>query len=113
MSLYDAAISEMEEMPSDEAFLKHHVTSFGSRPVRVLTTWHFGLPPATPASVHRERLAFEHDSALAQASWLGLSTNARQTFDYTEGRQYLELDHPKVVLRAIREVLESQAASRR
>ena len=36
----------------DEAYLQQHVTSFGSRPIRVLTTWHFGKPPATPASVH-------------------------------------------------------------
>ncbi|MGC2362616.1 MAG: alpha/beta fold hydrolase [Candidatus Cybelea sp.] len=41
---YDAAISEMEEMPDDWNYLQQHVTSFGSRPVRVLTTWHFGRP---------------------------------------------------------------------
>lgn len=105
-SLYGAAISEMEEMPSDEAYLQQHVTSYGSRPIRVLTTWHFGRPPATPASLHRERLAFEHDSALAQGSWLRLSTNARQVFDYDESRQYLQLDHPGIVLEAIREVLD-------
>ncbi len=106
-SLYAAAISEMAEMSSDEAYLQQHVTSFGSRPVRVLTTWHFGLPPATPASVHRDRLAFEHDSALAQSSWLRLSTNARQIFDYDEGRQYIQLDQPEIVLEAIRDVLDS------
>lgn len=105
-SLYDAAISEMEEMPWDEAYLQQHVTSFGSRPIRVLTTWHFGRPPATPASVHRDRLAFEHDSARAQGSWLRLSTNARQIFDYDESRQYIQLDQPQVVLKAIREVLK-------
>jgi pimeloyl-ACP methyl ester carboxylesterase len=105
-SLYDAAISEMEEMPWDEAYLQHHVTSFGSRPIRVLTTWHFGRPPATPASAHHERLAFEHDSALAQGSWLRLSTNARQVFDYDETGQYIQLDQPQIVLEAIREVLD-------
>jgi pimeloyl-ACP methyl ester carboxylesterase len=104
-SLYDAAISEMEEMPWDEAYLRRHITSFGSRPIRVLTTWHFGRPPATPASVHRDRSAFEHDSARAQGSWLLLSTNARQIFDYDESRQYIQLDRPQVVLEAIREVL--------
>jgi len=107
-SLYDAAISEMEEMPGDEAYLQHHVTSFGSRPIRVLTTWHFGKPPATPASVHNDRMAFEHDSALAQGSWLRLSTNSKQIFDYDEGRQYIQLDHPDIVVDAIREVLNSE-----
>ena len=96
-------------MQWDEAYLQHHVTSFGSRPVRVLTTWHFGRPPATPASVHAERLAFEHDSALAQGSWLRLSTNARQVFDYDETGQYIQLDQPQIVLEAIREVLNHSA----
>jgi len=106
-SLYNAAISEMEEMPWDEAYLQEHVTSFGSRPIRVLTTWHFGRPPATPASVHRDRVAFERDSALAQSSWLTLSTNSRQIFDYDESRQYIQLDHPDIVVKAIREVVKA------
>ena len=110
-SLYDAAISEMEELPWDEAYLQQHITSFGSRPIRVLTTWHFGRPPATPVSVHRERLAFEQDSALAQGSWLRLSTNARQVFDYDESHQYIQLDHPQIVLEAIREVLDTMPGS--
>lgn len=107
LSLYNAAISEMHEMPWDEAYLQHHVTSFGSRPIRVLTTWHFGLPPATPASVHQWHLAFEHASALAQGSWLRLSTNSRQIFDYSEDRQYLQLDHPDTVVAAILDVVET------
>jgi pimeloyl-ACP methyl ester carboxylesterase len=110
-SLYDAAISEMEQMPWDEAYLRQHVTSFGSRPIRVLTTWHFGRPPATPADVHRERIAFERDSARAQSSWLRLSTNSQQIFDYDEGQQYIQLDHPQIVISAIREVLDAMARS--
>lgn len=107
VSLYDAAISEMEQMSSDESYLQQHVASFGSRPIRVVTTWHFGRPPATPPSVHRDRMAFEHDSAQAQASWLRLSTNSQQIFDYDEGRQYIQLDHPQIVLDAIDEVLDA------
>lgn len=106
-SLYDAAISEMEAIPSDEAYLQRHMTSYGSRPIRVLTTWHFGKPPASPASVHSWHVAFEHDSALAQASWLRLSTNSRQIFDYSVSRQYIQLDDPQVVLNAIRDVLDT------
>lgn len=107
VSLYDAMISEMEEMPADESYLKQHVTSYGSRPIRVLTTWHFGRPPSAPASVHSWHVAFEHDSALAQASWLYLSTNSRQIFDYNVGHQYIQLDDPQVVLNAIRDVLDT------
>jgi pimeloyl-ACP methyl ester carboxylesterase len=107
VSLYDAVISEMEENPSDVAYLQRHVTSFGSRPIRVLTTWHYGRPPATPASVHRDSMAFEHESAQAQGRWLSLSTNARQIFDYDESKNYIQLDHPRVVLEAIREVLNA------
>ncbi|MGC2405668.1 MAG: alpha/beta hydrolase [Candidatus Cybelea sp.] len=106
-ALYDAAISEMKEMPDDWRYLQQHVTSFGSRPVRVLTTWHFGRPPAKPADVHRWHIAFERDSARAQASWLALSTNARQLFDYDEGEQYIQLDHPQIILKAIRDVFRS------
>jgi pimeloyl-ACP methyl ester carboxylesterase len=110
--LYDAMISEMEAMPADETYLQQHLTSFGSRPIRVLTTWHFGRPPSSPASVHSSRMAFEHDSSLAQGSWLRLSTNSRQIFDYDVSRQYIQLDDPHVVLQAIHEVLRALPASR-
>jgi pimeloyl-ACP methyl ester carboxylesterase len=109
--LYDAAISEMEEMPWDEAYLQKHKTSFGSRPIRVLTTWHFGRPPASPPSVHRDRMAFEADSARAQASWLRLSTNSRQLFDYNEANRYIQLDRPQIVIGVIREALDALAPS--
>jgi pimeloyl-ACP methyl ester carboxylesterase len=36
-ALYDAVISEMQEMPWDEVYLQQHKRSFGSRPIRVLT----------------------------------------------------------------------------
>jgi hypothetical protein len=113
VSLYDAMISEMEEMFRDEAYLQQHVTSYGSRPIRVLTTWHFGKPPSSPPSVRSWHVAFEHDSARAQASWLRLSTNSRQIFDYSVSRQYIQLDDPQVVLQAIRDALDaSQRASK-
>jgi len=112
VSLYDAMISEMEEMPWDESYLQRHVTSYGSRPIRVLTTWHFGQPPSAPANVRSWHLEFEHDSALAQGSWLRLSTNSRQIFDYKVRRQYIQLDDPQVVLEAIREALDTMQKPR-
>ncbi len=38
VALYDAALSEWEQMPWTEAWLQHHNQSLGSRPIRVLTT---------------------------------------------------------------------------
>ena len=58
---YDAAISEMEEMPDDWSYLQQHGRSFGSRPVRVLTTWHFGRPPQSPPTFVANGL---HSSAI-------------------------------------------------
>ncbi len=107
VSLYDAMISEMEKMSGDQVYLQQHVRSYGSRPIRVLTTWHFGRPPSSPASVHSSRMAFEHDSALAQGTWLELSTNSRQIFDYRVGRQYIQLDDPHVVLEAVHQVIDA------
>ncbi|HMF28292.1 MAG TPA: hypothetical protein VKE42_05935, partial [Candidatus Cybelea sp.] len=56
-------------------------------------------------------VAFEHDSALAQGSWLGLSTNSRQIFDYDVSRQYIQLDDPQVVLQAIHDVVDATRGS--
>ncbi len=64
----------------------------------------------TPAAgVRRERLAFERDSVRAQASWLRLSTDARQVFDYNEYRDYIQLDHPPIILKVIRDVFHTVA----
>jgi hypothetical protein len=38
VALYDAYISEMEEMPRDELYLQQHRRSFGTRPIRIITT---------------------------------------------------------------------------
>lgn len=46
-SIWDTLISELEEVPNVAAYLKEHLTSFGSRPVRVITA---NLPRAPSAS---------------------------------------------------------------
>jgi pimeloyl-ACP methyl ester carboxylesterase len=102
VAMYDAYISEMEEMPRDEVYLQEHRVSFGSRPIRVLTSGYHGfgsLRAQTP-----EDLEYEHVVALAQARWLGLSSNARQIF-VQQSSEYIQFDQPDAVTQAIREVL--------
>src|SRR5246127_4164963 len=81
VAMYDAYLSEMEQTPQDEAYLQQHHRSFGSRPIRVLTSGNHGVghleskPPDTP-----KHLKYEQETTLAQARWLELSSNAKQIF---------------------------------
>src|SRR5438874_13336734 len=53
-AMYDSYASEMEQTPEDETYLHQHNRSFGSRPIRVLTSGNHGVghlerkPPDTP-----------------------------------------------------------------
>jgi pimeloyl-ACP methyl ester carboxylesterase len=112
-ALYDAVVSEMDEMPWDETYLQRHRRSLGARPVRVLTAQnHYYDTSKTPPALHRKHLAGERDEARNQAKWLTLSSNAKQIFAYKSGH-YIELDQPHIVIDAIEDVLrESASASR-
>jgi pimeloyl-ACP methyl ester carboxylesterase len=104
-TLYNEVVSEMQQMPWDEIYLQQHRRSFGSRPLRILTAQnHFYDTAATPAKVHKEHLAMEHDEAQTQARWLLLSSNSRQIFALKSGH-YIELDQPNIVIDAIHDVL--------
>src|ERR1700704_4040209 len=111
VAMYDAYISEMEQMPSDEAYLLQHRRSFGSRPIRVLTSGNHGVghlerkPPDTP-----EHLKYEQETTLAQARWLGLSSNAKQIFARNSS-EYIQFDEPGTVIKAIREVYDQTRRS--
>ena len=104
--MYDAYLSEMEQVPADEAWLQQHRQSLGSRPIRVLTSGNHGVghlerkPPDTP-----EQLKYEEDNTLAQASLLALSSNAKQIFPRNSS-EYIQFDEPETVINAIREVYE-------
>src|ERR1700730_4424864 len=104
VAMYDAYFSEMEQTASDETYLQQHRRSFGSRPIRVLTSGNHGVghlerkPPDTP-----EHLKYEQESTLAQARWLGLSSNAKQIFARNSS-EYIQVDEPETVIHAIREV---------
>jgi pimeloyl-ACP methyl ester carboxylesterase len=105
-AMYDAYMSEMEEMPWDEAWLQQHRRSLGARPIRVLTTGNHGVGhlPAVP-DMDPKQLEYEHQIALAQAHWLSLSSNAKQIF-VRHSSEYIEFDQPDAVVNAVREVYE-------
>ena len=111
--MYDAYISEMEQMAWDEAWLQRHVRSLGSRPVRVITTGNHGVGHLPARDVHDPKhIEYERQIALAQARWLTLSSNAKQIFP-PHSSEYVEFDDPGAVVAAIREVyVQSRAGSR-
>jgi hypothetical protein len=61
VAMYDAYASEIDEMTRDEAYLQQHRRSFGSRPIRVVTSGNHGVghlerkPPDTPEHVKYEQ----------------------------------------------------------
>jgi hypothetical protein len=106
VAMYDADASEMEQTPADEAYLQHHRRSFGSRPVRVLTSGNHGVghldekPPNTPKHVK-----YDQETTLAQARWLGLSSDAKQIFAHNSW-EYIQFDEPETLINAVREVYD-------
>src|SRR5207248_8603827 len=58
VAMYDAYISEMEQMPTDETYLQQLRYSLGSRPILVLSTGNHGvhrLDPARPKSMEQQK----------------------------------------------------------
>ncbi|MBV8727195.1 MAG: hypothetical protein JO233_05365, partial [Candidatus Eremiobacteraeota bacterium] len=112
VALYDAYISEMEEMPWDEAYLKQHRRSFGSRPIVVISTGNHGVGSiATPRAPTLQHLRYEYEVALAQSRWLRLSSNAKQIFA-TNSSEYVTFDEPDTVVDAIRYVRDAVLSRR-
>jgi len=106
LALWDAFISEMQNMPGDELWLQQHRTSFGARPVRVLSSGNHAvghLDTQQPTSL--QHLKYEYDVALAQARWLTLSSDAKQVFT-NRSSEYIQFDQPEVVVAAVREVYD-------
>jgi pimeloyl-ACP methyl ester carboxylesterase len=113
VAMYNAYISEMEQMPADEEYLRQHSRSLGARPIRVLTSGNHGVghlerkPADTPA-----HLDYEKESTAAQARWLALSSDSKQIFAHNSS-EYIQFDEPETVVRAIYEVYESGRKSER
>jgi pimeloyl-ACP methyl ester carboxylesterase len=105
-AMYDAAISEMEQMPWDETWLQQHGHSLGARPVRVLTTGHHAVSRLPDPDAHDPKhIEYERQIKLAQAKWLSLSSNARQIFPENSS-EYIGFDAPDAVAAAIRDVYD-------
>lgn len=106
VAMYDAFISEMEQMATDEAYLKQHRRSLGSRPVRVLSTGNHGVGSvATPRATSLKHLRYEYEVTLAQSRLLDLSSNAKQIFTKNSS-EYVAFDEPDAVVDAVREVYD-------
>jgi pimeloyl-ACP methyl ester carboxylesterase len=104
VTMYDADISEMEQMSWDENYLQTHRRSLGTRPVRVLTSGNHGIGHL-PAPQTPEHFAEEHIFDQAQAKWLTLSSNSKQIFARNSS-EYIQFDAPEVVVNAVREVYD-------
>jgi hypothetical protein len=106
VAMYDAYASEMEQTEADEIYLQQHHRSFGSRPIRVLTSGNHGVghlerkPPDTP-----EHLKYEQETTTAQARWLALSSDAKQIFAHNSS-EYIQFDEPETLVNAVREVYD-------
>jgi hypothetical protein len=96
----------MEQMTQDEIYLQQHRPSYGSRPIRVLTSGNHGVghleekPPDTP-----KHLKYEKEMTAAQARFLTQSSNSKQIFA-RQNSEYIQFDEPDTVISAIREVYE-------
>jgi pimeloyl-ACP methyl ester carboxylesterase len=104
VAMYDSYISEMEQMPVDEAYLEQHSRSLGSRPIRVLSTGNHGvhaLDPSRPLDPKQQK--YEAEVTREQAQWLKVSSNAKQLFT-TKSSEYIPFDQPGFVVDAIRDV---------
>ncbi len=110
LAMWDADISEMQNMSADETWLQQHRRSFGSRPIRILTSGNHAvghLDTQRPTSL--KHLKYEYDVALAQSRWLSLSSNSRQIFT-SHSSEYIQFDEPDVVVDAVREVYEQSGS---
>jgi pimeloyl-ACP methyl ester carboxylesterase len=104
LAMYDAYISEMEQMPQDETYLEKHSRPLGSLPIRVLSTGNHGIHALDQAhALNAEQRKYEQEVAREQAGWLALSSNAKQLFT-DKSSEYIPFDQPNFVVDAIHEV---------
>jgi hypothetical protein len=72
------------------------LASHDNSPADILET----KPKDTP-----EHLKYEQETTLAQARWLGLSSNSKQIFARNSS-EYIQFDEPETAINAVREVYD-------
>lgn len=106
VAMWDAIISEMEQVPADEVWLQKHRRYLGRTPVRVLTSGNHGVGHLDrPPPMSLDHLKYEYDRALAQSRWLTLSSDSKQIFA-DRSSEYIQFDAPQLVVDAVHEVWE-------
>jgi pimeloyl-ACP methyl ester carboxylesterase len=106
VSMWDADISEMEQVPADETWLQDHRRTLGDTPVRILTSGNHGVGHLErPPEPTIEHLKYEYDRAVAQSHWLSLSTNSKQIFVKTSS-EYIQFDQPDTLVDTVKEVVD-------
>jgi pimeloyl-ACP methyl ester carboxylesterase len=112
VAMWDADISEAENIPADETWLQLHQRDMVDRPIRVLTSTHHGIHDlAKPPPMSIDQLKYQYEKALAQSRWLALSTDAKQIFVPKSG-EYIQFDDPDTVVNTIREIYEKTKTAR-
>jgi pimeloyl-ACP methyl ester carboxylesterase len=112
VEMWDALVSEMEQMPADEIWLQQHRRLLGATPVRILTSGNHGVGHLDrPPMMSLDHLKYEYDRALAQSRWLTLSSDSRQIFS-RRSSEYIQFDDPDTVVDAVREVYDKAKRSR-
>jgi pimeloyl-ACP methyl ester carboxylesterase len=108
VAMWDADISEAENIPAGEVWLQKHQRKLGRTPVRILTTGHHGIHDLTkPPPIALDQLKYQYDKALAQSRWLALSTDAKQIF-VQNSSEYIGFEQPDAVAEAVREIVDKR-----
>lgn len=105
VAMYDTLISGVEQRSSDDAYLREHRTSLGSRPLRIIVAdHHISDSASTTPARHLEHVRFNEQRKLFQGRLLDLSSNSRLVL--TQTGPYVQFDRPDIVISAIREVYQ-------
>jgi pimeloyl-ACP methyl ester carboxylesterase len=103
VALYEAFMSEMQFMPADEDYLQQHHMSYGSRPLRAITTGKHGVHE-NDATLSEGQRRYASDAQTAQARWLSRSSRGREV--PADSSEYVQFDRPEVVVDTLHEVYE-------
>jgi len=106
VAMWDADISEAQNIPAGEIWLQQHRRTLGRTPVRILSTGKHGIHDLTnQPPVDLDQLKYQYEKALAQSRWLSLSSDAKQIF-VQNSSEYVGFDQPDAVVDAVREIYD-------